>query len=50
MPQREQYHARLVAEHDARDRAAYRLALNGYAKAAREAYPKRKKEVRPDAF
>lgn len=40
MPQRERYHARLVAAHDARDMAAYRLALNGYVEAAREAYRK----------
>jgi len=36
LPQREQYHARLVAAHDARDMAAYRTALNGYVEAARE--------------
>ena len=40
MPQRQRYHARLVAAHDARDMAAYRLALNGYVEAAREAYRK----------
>ena len=53
MPQRERYHARLVAAHDARDMAAYRIALNGYVAAAREAYRKKKqsnqKEVKPDA-
>ena len=44
MPQseREQYHARLVAAHDARDMAAYRIALEGYAEGARKAYRKRK--------
>jgi hypothetical protein len=42
MPQRERYHARLVAAHDARDMAAYRIALNGYVEAAREAYRKKK--------
>jgi hypothetical protein len=40
MPQRERYHACLVAAHDARDMAAYRIALNGYVEAAREAYRK----------
>jgi hypothetical protein len=39
-PQRELYHSRLVAAHDARDMAAYRIALNGYIEAAREAYRK----------
>ncbi len=44
MPQseREQYHARLVAAHDARDMAAYRIALEGYAEGARKAYRKTK--------
>ena len=42
VPQRERYHARLVAAHDARDMAAYRIALNGYVAAAREAYRKKK--------
>jgi hypothetical protein len=42
VPQRERYHARLVAAHDARDMTAYRLALNGYVEAAREAYRKAK--------
>jgi hypothetical protein len=44
MPQseREQYHARLVAAHDARDVAAYRIALEGYAEGARKAYRKTK--------
>ena len=37
MPQRELYHARLVAAHDARDMADYRDALNGYVEAARMA-------------
>jgi hypothetical protein len=37
MPQRELYHARLVAAHDARDMAEYRDALNGYVEAARVA-------------
>lgn len=45
MPQREQYHARLVAAHDARDMAAYRIALNGYVEAAREAYRKKKQKA-----
>jgi hypothetical protein len=49
MPQRERYHARLVAAHDARDMAAYRVALNGYVEAAREAYRKTKKGTRADA-
>ena len=48
MPQREWYHARLVAAHDARDMAAYRLALNGYVSAAREAHRKTKKGRRLD--
>jgi len=38
--EREQYHARLVAAHDARDMAAYRIALEGYAEGARLAYRK----------
>ena len=54
MPQRERYHAGLVAAHDARDMAAYRIALNGYVAAAREAYRKQKqknqREVRSDAL
>jgi hypothetical protein len=40
--EREQYHARLVAAHDARDMAAYRIALEGYAEGARKAYRKTK--------
>jgi hypothetical protein len=48
MPQRERYHAHLVAAHDARDMAAYRIALNGYVEAAREAYRKAKKGGRAD--
>ena len=44
MLQREGYHARLVAAHDARDMAAYRIALNGYVVAAREAYRKKKQK------
>ena len=44
MPQRERYHARLVAAHDARNMAAYRMALNGYVEAAREAYRKGKQK------
>ena len=48
--QREQNHDRLVAAHDARDMPAYRLALNGYVEATREAYRKTKKEVRSDAL
>jgi hypothetical protein len=43
-PQRERYHARLVAAHDARDMAAYQIALNGYVTAAREAYRKKKQK------
>ena len=38
----EQYHARLVAAHDAQDMAAYRIALEGYAQGARKAYRKTK--------
>jgi hypothetical protein len=38
--EREQYHARLVAAHDARHMAAYRIALEGYAQGARLAYRK----------
>jgi hypothetical protein len=49
MPQRERYHARLVAAHDAQDMASYRLALNGYVEAAREAYRKAKKGGVSDA-
>ena len=49
MPQRERYHARLVAAHDAQDMAAYRLALNGYVEAAREAFRKVKKGSGSDA-
>lgn len=53
MPQRERYHGRLIAAHDARDMAAYRIALNGYVEAAREAYRKEKqkkqREGRSDA-
>ena len=37
MPQRERYHARLVAAHDARDMDAYWDVLNGYVAAARQA-------------
>jgi hypothetical protein len=46
MPHRETYHARLVAAHDAQDMAAYRIALNGYVEAAREAYRQTKRGVR----
>ena len=42
VPNRLQYHARLVAAHDAKDMAAYRVALNGYVEAARAAYRKTK--------
>jgi hypothetical protein len=44
MPQsnREQYHTRLVAAHNARDMAAYRIALEGYVEGARKAYRKAK--------
>jgi hypothetical protein len=44
MPQgdRELCHARLVAAHDTRDRAAYRAALEGYEDRARKAYRKAK--------
>jgi hypothetical protein len=44
MPLRERYHARLVAAHDAQDMAAYRMALDGYIAAAREAYRKKKQQ------
>jgi len=40
--EREQYHACLVAAHDAQDMAAYRIALEGYAEGARKAYRKTK--------
>ena len=43
MPHPERYHARLIAAHDARDMAAYRIALNEYVEAAREAYQKTKR-------
>jgi hypothetical protein len=43
IPHRERYHARLIAAHDARDMAAYRIALNGYVEAARVAYRKTKR-------
>ncbi len=48
MPQseRELCHARLVAAHDARDRAAYRAALEGYEDHARNAYRKAKGGVK----
>ena len=49
MLQRERYHTRLVAAHDARDMAAYRIALNGYVEAAREAYRKVKNGGRSGA-
>ena len=49
MAQRERYHACLVAAHDARDMAAYSIALNGYVEAAREAYRKAKRGGRADA-
>ena len=44
MPQgtRQLCHARLVAAHDARDIAAYRIALKGYEEEARKAYRKAK--------
>ena len=42
MSQRELYHGRLIAAHDARDMDAYRIALNGYVEAARRAYRKAK--------
>ena len=40
MPQsdRELYHARLVAAHDAQDMAAYRIALEEYVEGARKAH------------
>jgi hypothetical protein len=44
MSQRGLYHARLIAAHDSQDMAAYRIALNGYVAAAREACRKAKKE------
>jgi hypothetical protein len=40
--ERERYHARLVAAHDARDMGAYRIALEGYEEGARKAYRKTK--------
>src|SRR5215216_7274357 len=40
--EREQYHARLVAAHDAHDMAAYRIALEGYAEGDGKAYRKTK--------
>lgn len=45
MPQRDRElcHARLVAAHDARNMAAYRVALKGYVEGAREAYRKTKR-------
>ena len=43
---RERYHARLVAAHDARDMAAYRVALKEYREGAREAYRKAKRRRR----
>ena len=49
MARRERYHACLVAAHDARDVEAYRMALNGYVEAAREAYRKTKRGRRSDA-
>ena len=49
VPQRELYHARLIGAHDARDMDAYRIALNGYVEAAREAYRKARIEGRSDA-
>ena len=49
MLQRERYHTRLVAAHDARDMAAYRIALDGYVEAAREAYRKVKNGGRSGA-
>jgi hypothetical protein len=50
MPQREVYHGRLIAAHDARDMTAYRIALNGYVEAVRQAYRKEKqREGRSDA-
>ncbi len=45
---RELCHARLVAAHDARDMAAYRIALKGYAEEARKAYRKAKGRRRPN--
>jgi hypothetical protein len=49
VPQRELYHARLIVAHDARDMDAYRIALNGYVEAAREAYRKTKRGGRSGA-
>jgi hypothetical protein len=49
MPQRELYHARLIAAHDARDMAAYQIALNGYVEAAREACRQARRVGRPNA-
>ena len=53
IPERERYHGHLIAAHDARDMVAYRIALNGYVEAAREACRKEKqkkqREGRSDA-
>jgi hypothetical protein len=54
MPQRELYHAHIIAAHDARDMEAYQMALNGYVEAAREAsrqaaYQKARRRGRSDA-
>ncbi|MDQ3966343.1 MAG: hypothetical protein M3246_07835 [Actinomycetota bacterium] len=46
VPQRELYHARLIVAHDAREMDAYRIALNGYVEAARQACRKAKREGR----
>jgi hypothetical protein len=46
---RERCRACLVAEHDARDMVAYRIALEGYVEGARKAYRKVKgKRRRPE--
>jgi hypothetical protein len=54
MPQRELYHTRIIAAHDARDMDAYRMALNGYVEAARgasrqAAHQKARRKGRSDA-
>ena len=41
---RARYHARIVEAHNVRDMTAYQEAVNGYVKAAREAYRRRGQE------
>ena len=47
IPNRELYHARLIAAHDARDMAAYQIALNGYVEAARAASRRKAASQKP---